>query len=118
MTTISAGRCLAMDGYPTVTRVKNRGVSRAKRDVPDWFGSKRPVAPNPGDRNVGRWLSLVERPVWDREAAGSNPAFSTIHISSEEHDDFIPADSSVPDPRAKLVKKFCEQQAGARINAA
>ena len=30
---------------------------------------------------VGAWLSLVERSVRDREAAGSNPVAPTIHLS-------------------------------------
>lgn len=33
----------------------------------------------PKTEYVGNWLSLVERPVRDREAAGSNPAFPTSH---------------------------------------
>jgi hypothetical protein len=62
-------------GYPAVTRRPKRPILLRDLNLLRWFGSKRPVAPNPGDRNVGKWLSLVERPVQDREAAGSNPAF-------------------------------------------
>jgi hypothetical protein len=44
------------------------------------FGTKRPAAALTGPKTeyVGKWLSLVERPVRDREAAGSNPAFPII----------------------------------------
>jgi hypothetical protein len=41
------------------------------------FGRKGPGALNFRHKNVGAWLSLVERPVRDRKVAGSNPVAPT-----------------------------------------
>ena len=43
--------------------------------------------PTSGTTRFGAWLSLVERTVWDREVAGSNPSAPTIvdiQIRSQE----------------------------------
>lgn len=71
--------------YPVATRRRKFAKSFQKVAVASRFGTEGTECPQDPDveNNVEKWLSLVERPVRDREAAGSNPAFPTITASAD-----------------------------------
>ena len=58
-------------------RLENSPVFGTNGHLPPRFGRKGPGALNFRHKNVGAWLSLVERPVRDRKVAGSNPVAPT-----------------------------------------
>ena len=67
------GRLTTANRYPGATRAIRHAKSFGKVVATPRFGRKGPGALNFGHKNVGAWLSLVERPVRDRKVAGSNP---------------------------------------------
>ncbi len=68
---------LALQGFDRPSMVEGRSF----RTVNASRESKRQGCHNryPCPPRVGAWLSLVERSVWDRDVAGSNPVAPTIH---------------------------------------